>query len=501
MTGRVRAFAWLLTAGIFAAGILYAVPVAAPPPIPMRTQGQAFSEGGTPLPFATPIRAFVDGVDYSNDPRVLNGAGSYAILIAGNSKDNANVSDTPTVQEGANLGDPVIYVAGDFVTSTGVFQETVPWSPGTIRMTDLHVGSTATTPQPLKIEGIVTQPARGGNQFVFVCNPTGAPVPLSSYYLETDAPGTYHASSLALTGALSANSSVRQDLPLATWLIPTGDSLKLVYRNPGGPNASAGGRDIVVDRVEFNASAGGTLDWEPGNTIMGDAPAPGPGHILQRDANCTDTNQPSDFSLGVEPGLPANAPPTVTITSPTNGQALPAAGAVTLTWTMSDDVFLASYLHVWVNVTIGNQTIPLLADAVGATSVPWMTPDVAATGVVIRVDVQDPLGAQSSDTRTVSLTRQSSLALIIAVLIAVVLGIFLLFGFLRARRKPPQPVGPPPLPPLPPATLPPVGAATVTPGLAPDKKVCPRCQTHVNVSDVTCFFCGYKFTDEPKPPP
>src|SRR3989441_191431 len=409
MTGRVRAFAWLLTAGIFAAAILYAVPVAAPPPIPMRTQGHAFDQAGAPLPFAPPIRAFV--------------------------------------------------------------------------------------------EGIVTQPARGGNQFVFVCNPTGAPASLSSYYLEADAPGTYHASSLALTGVLSANSSIREDLPLATWLIPTGDALKLVYRNPGGANASAGGRDIVVDRVEFNATAGGTLDWEPGNTIMGDAPAPGPGRILQRDANCTDTNRPADFSLGLEPGLPANGPPTVTITSPTNGQALPAAGAVTLTWTMSDDVFLASYLHVWVNVTIGNQTIPLLADVIGATSVLWMTPDVAATGVVIRVDVQDPLGAQSSDTRTVSLTRQSSLALIIAVLIAVVLGIFLLFGFLRARRKPPQPVGPPPLPPLPPAILPPVGAATVTPGLAPDKKVCPRCQTHVNVSDVTCFFCGYKFTDEPKTPP
>src|SRR5207245_10248487 len=114
---------------------------------------------------------------------------------------------------------------------------------------------------------------------------------------------------------------------------------------------------------------------------------------------------------------PATARPTVTIPSPTNGQALPAAGAVTLTWTMSDDVFLASYLHVWVNVTIGNQTIPLLADAVGATSVPWMTPDVAATGVVIRVDVQDPRGPPSSDARTVSLTGQSSLPLIIGVVL------------------------------------------------------------------------------------
>src|SRR2546427_2076852 len=226
MTGRVRAFAWLLTAGIFAAAILYAVPVAAPPPIPMRTQGHAFDQAGAPLPFATPIRAFVDGVDYSNDPRVLDGAGSYAILIAGNSKDNANVSDTPTVQEGANLGDPVIYAAGDFTTRTDVFRETVLWSPGTVQMTNLHVGSNATTPEPLKIEGLVTQPARGGNQFVYLCNPTAGSVSLSAYYLETDARGTYHGSSLSLSGVLNPASTVRQDLPLPTWLTATGDALK-----------------------------------------------------------------------------------------------------------------------------------------------------------------------------------------------------------------------------------------------------------------------------------
>src|SRR5436309_8384100 len=458
MTGRVRAFAWLLTAGIFAAGILYAVPVAAPPPIPMRTQGQAFSEGGTPLPFATPIRAFVDGVDYSNDPRVLNGAGSYAILILGNSKDNANVSDTPTVQEGANLGDPVIYVAGDFVTSTGVFQETVPWSPGTVRMTDLHVGSTATPPQPLKIEGLVTQPARGGNQFVYLCNPTGGSVSLSAFYLETDAPGTYHGTSLSLSGVLNAASTIRQDLPLPTWLASTGDALKLVYRNPRGMNASAAGRDVVVDRVEFNATRGGTLDWEPGNTILGDAPAPGPGRILERDSTCTDTNQPSDFTIGLEPGLPPNGPPTVTLTIPTNGQPVPAAGVFIIAWTMSDDVFLSSCPPVWVNVTIGTQTIPLLNETLGDTAVLWMTPDIAVANVLVRVDVEDPFGARANDTRTVSLTRQSSLAIVVAVLIAIVLGLFLLFAFLRARKKPVPPPGPPPSPPFAPTILPPVGS-------------------------------------------
>ena len=501
MTGRVRVFASLLIIAMVAAALLSAIPVAAPPPIPMRVQGQAFDRAGTALPVATPIRAFVDGVDYSNDPQVQNGAGTYSILTSGNSKDNANVSDTPTVQEGANLGDPVIYAAGDFTTATDVFRETVPWSPGTIRMTDLHVGSNATTPQPLKIEGLVTQPARGGNQFVYLCNPTGGSVALSAYYLETDAPGTYQGSSLSLSGVMNAASTIRQDLPLPTWLTSTGDALKLAYRNPGGVNASAAGRDVVVDRVEFNATRRGTLDWEPGNTIMGDAPAPGPGRILERDSTCTDTNQPSDFTIGLEPGLPPNGPPIVTLTMPTNGQAVPAAGAFIIAWTMSDDVFLSSYLLVWVNVTIGTQTIPLLNETPGDTAVLWMTPDIAVANVLVRVDVEDPFGARASDTRTVSLTRQSSLAIVVAALIAIVLGLFLLFAFLRARKKPAPPPGPPPSPPLAPTILPPVGAATVTPGLAPDKKVCPRCHTHVNVIDVTCFFCGYKFPEEAKPPP
>jgi len=501
MTGRVRVFASLLIIAMVAAALLSAIPVAAPPPIPMRVQGQAFDRAGTALPVATPIGAFIDGVDYSNDPQVQGGMGNYAILTAGNSKDNANVSDTPTIQEGANLGDSVIYAAGDFTTTTDVFRETVPWSPGTVRMTDLHVGSNATTPQPLKIEGLVTQPARGGNQFVYLCNPTGGSVSLSGYYLETDAPGTYHGTSLSLSGVLNAASTIRQDLPLPTWLASTGDALKLVYRNPGGVNASAAGRDVVVDRVEFNATRGGTLDWEPGNTILGDAPAPGPGRILERDSTCTDTNQPSDFTIGLEPGLPPNGPPTVTLTMPTNGQAVPAAGVFIIAWTMSDDVFLSNYILVWVNVTIGTQTIPLLNETLGDTAVLWMTPDIAVANVLVRVDVEDPFGAHASDTRTVSLTRQSSLAIVVAVLIAIVLGLFLLFAFLRVRKKPVPPPGPPPSPPLAPTILPPVGAATVTPGLAPDKKVCPRCHTNVNVNDVTCFFCGYKFPEEAKPPP
>src|SRR2546422_2519879 len=188
MTGRVRVFASLVIVAMVAAALLSAIPVAAPPPIPMRVQGQAFDRAGTALPVATPIRAFIDGVDYSNDPQVQGGMGNYAILTAGNSKDNANVSDTQTIQEGANLGDSVIYAAGDFTTTTEIFRETVPWSPGTVGMTDLHVGSNASSPQPLKFEGLLTQTARCGKQAVYICHPPGGAVSLSAYYLAPPPP-------------------------------------------------------------------------------------------------------------------------------------------------------------------------------------------------------------------------------------------------------------------------------------------------------------------------
>jgi len=501
MRGRARTivclvlFAWLLV-------VLFGpLAVVAPPPIAMRTQGHALDQSSSPLPLDTSIRTFVDGVDYSNGSRVQDGAGSFAVLTSGNSKTPANLSDTPSIQEGANLGDQLIYSASDFTAATAVFQESLPWSPEMVAFQDLHLGAPFSTPQPVKIQGIVTLPARGGSQFAFVGNPTGSSVSLSDYYLERDAPGTYHGGSLDLTGVVAPGSSVRVNLSSPSWLTPTGDALKLVYRNPKGGAATAGGRDIVIDRVEFNGTRNGTLYWEPGNTVMGDAPAPGPGQILQRDASFTDTNDPRDFTLALEPGLPANAPPTVAVVVPASGQQVPAATTVTFTWTMSDDVFLPSYLHVWANVTIGNETIPLVVDQTGVTSVSWTTRDIVATDLVFRVDVQDPFGAHASASQPFSLIRQSPIALIAAILIAVVLLVFVIFGFRRARKDKEAPPSPPatPLtaPAAPPPIAPPIGAVLA----GGDKKICPRCHTAVKVADVTCFFCGYKFTEENTTPP
>src|SRR5207245_3606385 len=137
--------------------------------------------------------------------------------------------------------------------------------------------SPASSAPTLQIPRTVTPPARGGYQFVFVCNPSSGSVSLADYYLELDTPGTYQGARFSLTGVLGATGIARQDLPSSTWLTATGDALKLVYRNPGGTAASAGGRDIVVDGVELNATSRGTLSWEPGNTSLRDAAARGPG--------------------------------------------------------------------------------------------------------------------------------------------------------------------------------------------------------------------------------
>src|SRR6266571_5306404 len=464
------------------------------------TTGHALDRSGAPLPLGTPIRTFVDGVDYSNGPSVSDAQGSFAILTTGNTVTSGGASETTSIQEGANLGDTVIYAAGDFSTATDVLLETSAWSPGSVLTMDVHVGSAASTPEPLKLQGIVARPARGGSQYVFLCNPTAGVVSLADYYLEVDRPGTYHGPSLSLTGTIPAQSPLRVNLSLPLSLIPTGDALKLVYRNPGGAGATAGGGDIVVDRVEFNRTSGGTLTWEPGNTILGDAPAPTVGRILERDAACTDSNSPQDFSLGIEPGLPANQPPTLTIQSPTDGQTFQAASAVTFAWTMSDDIFMNADLLVWANVTIGNVTTPLLA-AAGATSVVWTAPDIAVDGVVVHVDVVDPFGAKASASRTFNLTRQTPFAILIAVLIAAVLFAFLVYGLLRARKKEqeatarPPPAGPPQPSPLGPATVPPAAPAATA-----STKACPRCHTIVKAEDVACFFCGYSFT-EGKPSP
>lgn len=489
----------LFTAFLFVAGGLLLTAARAPPPVPMTTQGHALDALGNPLPVGTPMRTFIDGVEYSNASVVFDASGSYEVLTAGNWMLGEGVPETSTIKEGADLSEPVLYAADDFTGFPFVFRETLPWWPGRVTVTDLHLGDPSTWPQLLKIQGLVSRPARGGEQYMFLCNPTASAVDLSSYYIEVDRPGTYHGPNITLSGTLAPGGEIRVNLTVS-YLNSTGDAVKLVFRNPGGPSASAGGTDIVVDRVEYNATQGGTLFWEPGNTIMGNAPAPGIGEILARSPACADTNSPADFRVLTEPGLPPNGPPTVAVISPVAGQVIEPGQLLGILWIMSDDIFPTDTLRVWVNVTYSGATTVLVNGTVGLTAYTWLAPSTESRGAAVTVDVVDPFGARgSASSGAFDILRPqpyAGLGLFVAILVIAVIAAFLLLAFLRAARRAEAPPPPPPPAAVPPAApARPAEEAAETP--TAEKKTCPNCGTVVNAVDESCFFCGHFF---PKPP-
>lgn len=465
----------------------------------MTTQGTALDRGGSPLPAGTPVRTFIDGVDYSNGSVVSDALGDYSVATAGNLVINGTTPEPAPTKEGANLGERFVFAASDFTSAADLFQETGTWAPDRTVTQSLHMGSLASTPQPLKIQGLVTQPARGGAGYVLLCNPTATAASLADYYLQVDAPGTYYGGNQTLAGTLPSGGQVAENLTPALPVVPTGDALKLVYRNPGGAGASAGGLDVVVDRVEFNASTGGTLNWQPGSTIMGSAPAPGPGEILERTAFCADTNSPADFHVAPEPGLPVGTPPVVTIIAPVAGQNLQGGQTYTFRWTLADNVFDSGYLKVWVNVTVLGTTTTLVAGSAGAAAATWTVPDVSAPGSTVIVEIVNPFGLRGSATRTFDVSPATPYSAYVALLVVGVIAVFILLAWRHARRQegmpPSRPPGAPAQSPTPAGSpaAPSAPAATAAPGT----KVCPHCGTAVNAADETCFFCGQPF---PKPP-
>ena len=480
---------------------LLAPPALGQPPVPMLVHGHAYDANGTPLTPGTPIRALVDGVVYSNDSRVSDATGAYSLLIAGNWMGNGTASETPTIKEGADVGDLAIFAAGDFTNVTKVFNETVDWSPSAVVALDLHLSTPGSLPDDLKIGGIVTQPAQAAVPYVILCNPTSTSVYLSTYYLQTDLPGSYNGPTVALGGSINAGSELKVDLPDAGFLNLTGGALKLVLHNLGGPNAMAGGHDFPVDRVEFNATSGGTLDWEPGSTIMGSAPAPGPGRIMTRSSACTDTNSPRDFVLQRESGLPANSTVSVLLVAPTYGQAVPGGAPFTIRWNLTSNTFRShAYLRVWVNVSYQGRWVPLLAGAYGAETASWDVPNIAEPNAAVNVTVVDPFGSRASQTIPFAIQLQSPWPLVVAVLIVVVIVAFLLFAFLSRRGSRAAAQTPPPAPtaqPPPSAPAPPTGPSTIAGPPAAETKVCPKCGTQVKAQDDSCFFCGHLFVTPP----
>ena len=480
-----------VVAALVFAAVLLPAGVRGPAPIPMTVSGHALTSVGAALPIGTPIRSIIDGVIYSNDSSVLDSTGAFSLYTVGNFVINGTTPEPSPRKEGANPGERVQYAAGDFTSSIAVFQELIPWFSDENVTQDLHLAS-GPQPAPLKVQGIVTEPATGGSQYVLLCNPSAGSVDLGGYYLQVDRPGTYFGGNMSLAGNLRAGAIVRVNLTAGFPLQPSGDALKLVFRNPGGTGAPANGTDVAIDRVEFNASQGGTLDWQPGATIMGAALAPGPGQILERDPSCLDTNSPTDFHIAREPGLGNATAPVVSIVAPTSGATVPGGQAYTVRWSMTSNAFASAYLQVWVNVTVAGSTVALVSGGVGNTSVDWQVPDASDSGASLHIDVVDPDGNHGSSSVTFRVVPPQPYSILIAALIAIVVLVFILLGVILTRRSRRTAIPPPLRPMMMPASTAPAVPTTPSATVGSTKE-CPRCHTRVKAEDVSCFFCGYSF--------
>ena len=293
-------------------------------PVPHNQYGHAIDFNGVGLGNGSYVSAWIDGVEYgwnwtfwdALDPDDNNKSDKIDIDTAGNQVTIPGDPDTPWVKEGGDHNiDDIMYVWGDMTeyvvnlqsTST-IFEQTAVWKTFVAEYIDLTIAPTQPSALP-KITNIVTQPGDMGTQYIYIFGPQGTS--MDEFYLEKN-DGVLHnvATQILLAGTISETMYFYVDLGATDYLDIMGDELKLVWTNPGGPGTPFGGMDVVVDRVEYNATAGGTHFGEPDNTILTDTVAPGPTFDIHRQPMPeTDTNDClSDFLSGPEPGRPPAAP-------------------------------------------------------------------------------------------------------------------------------------------------------------------------------------------------
>ena len=397
MRGGVRGIALGGIVLLLATAILIssAPDVRAPPLVPFDAFGLARDDTGTPLPVNSPIRTFIDGVDYSNLTVTSRADGSYSLQVVGNWYVGPT-SETPSIKEGGDAGNSIMFAHGDLTTSAKVFREAGVWTTGAIQNIDLQWAAASAQPGLVKISSITTRPGDGQRQYAYVCNPTSTPVDLADYYLQKDVPGGFAGPTVSPVGTVGANGRTFIDLGSLTFLNGNGDAVKLVFRNPGGTDSSFGGADVIVDRVEFNATGGGgALTWEPGNTILSNALAPGIGEEIHRSSQCADTNSGSDFTVGPESGRA----PVVEMLSPIGGERWSGGSTHDIRWNMTDveDPNTALQATITLSNASGTDGYPTVIAANRAgTANPnlfaWPVPAVDSNTTRIRVCARDTGG-------------------------------------------------------------------------------------------------------------
>ena len=200
------------------------------PPQPYNVFGLARqSDGVTPVGIGTRITTFIDGVDYSNGTATYRATGEFDVDTFGNWVTAIGQPNTPEVKEGGDVGDEIMYVAGDLTSSGQVFTAKKFWTPGDSVTDNLQLAPAANQPALLNVGRMTTRPADADTQYVYICNPTVSPVTAASYYLQKDTAGTYNGPMHILSGTVPPGGLLYVNLNAALTLVTTGDNLKLVY--------------------------------------------------------------------------------------------------------------------------------------------------------------------------------------------------------------------------------------------------------------------------------
>lgn len=294
-------------------------------PVPHNSYGHAYDVQGVALPPGELVTTWIDGVMYGwnytfydgMDPDPMNKTGKYDIDTSGNHIAIPGDPDTPWIKEGGDDGiDDVMYVWGNLTDMGGsppgypgsyIFGQNATWRTFESEYIDLTVAQVQPIALP-KINNITTMPTDGGTQYLYIYGPPGTP--MMDFYLEKN-DGHIHGAQIDLVGEISMMGYLYVDLGSSDFLDPGGDELKLVWRNPGGNRTPFAGRDVVVDRIEFNATWNGTHYGEPDNTMMRDAYGPYWGYEIHRyPFPGSDTNDCAvDLMIAMETGRGMRVPP------------------------------------------------------------------------------------------------------------------------------------------------------------------------------------------------
>jgi hypothetical protein len=386
-------------------------------PIPHNNWGHPYDETMVQMSEGELITSWIDGVEYGRIDTFLFAAEVwYDVDTAGNWITQPGDPNSPWEKEGGDLGEPVMYSWGDMTNikldpggdgqlDFGVFEEYDLWWSSAVNETNINLSAAADLPVLYpKISQIIPDPTDGlGPDYVLIYTENTF-FPMDQFYLEKN-DGVLNGPTQTLTGVSNATANFYANLTNpAMDLDPCGDELKLVWSNTG---PAFGGMDIVVDRVEWNATVGGTHFTEPDNTIMTDATPPVCSESIRRTGTfpiyADDTNDNAvDFIVDNPWPRPIPSAPNLAWNIPTGVEDWTGNMDHNITFTVSDAN--AKNDQLWLNVSyqivpgawnfatlnVTNPDFRGWGDASNPMTLPWSVPAGDSTVAQLEVCAMNP---------------------------------------------------------------------------------------------------------------